>query len=362
MGQFILINPLCSDIQKAERLHSILDASLKGYEYEEILTAEEFAEADLQGKKLLFSISLGESGINLEFYNMLKQIRLKRDMFEGSTGGVIIDGNSELFTKSVSRELVFSANRSGCAFPGRPLVEGTRSLKNFNIQAQNLHMDNLGAYIVAGRQLVYNILNFKSMEKKQPKILMIHASDRSTSNSLSLWGLVKEHLEGCTVQELSLRNGKVLDCQGCPYEMCKHYGDENKCFYGGPIVEEVYPAILDCDALVMVCANYNDAVSANIAAFINRLTALFMAHRFYDKSLFGIVVSGYSGGDLVAQQLISALNMNKTFRLPGHFALLETANDPKAILKSEGIEKRAENFAQSILKNLKGDGLLVGQK
>lgn len=144
--------------------------------------------------------------------------------------------------------------------------------------------------------------------------------------------------------------------------MCKHYGDENKCFYGGPIVEEVYPAILDCDALVMVCANYNDAVSANIAAFINRLTALFMAHRFYDKSLFGIVVSGYSGGDLVAQQLISALNMNKTFRLPGHFALLETANDPKAILKSEGIEKRAENFAQSILKNLKGDGLLVGQK
>lgn len=223
-------------------------------------------------------------------------------------------------------------------------------------------MDNLGAYIVAGRQLVYNILNFKSMEKKQPKILMIHASDRSTSNSLSLWSLVKDHLEGCTVQELSLRNGKVLDCQGCPYEMCKHYGDENKCFYGGPIVEEVYPAILDCDALVMVCPNYNDAVSANIAAFINRLTALFMAHRFYDKSLFGIVVSGYSGGDLVAQQLISALNMNKTFRLPGHFALLETANDPKAILKSEGIEKRAENFAQSILKNLKGDGLLVGQK
>lgn len=356
MGQFVLINPLCSEREKAERLASILDASLKGYEYEQITTTEEFAAADLAGKKLLFSISLGESGINLEFYNMLKRIRLKRDLLKGSTGGVIIDGNSELFTKSVSRELVFSANRSGCTFPGRPLVEGTRSLKNFNIQAQNLHMDNLGAYIVAGRQLVYNVLNFEERKKEIPNILMIHASDQKTSNSLSLWELVKKNLQGCSIQELSLRNGKVLDCQGCPYEMCRHYGDENKCFYGGPIVEEVYPAILACDALVMVCANYNDAVSANLAAFINRLTALFMAHKFYDKSLFGIVVSGYSGGDLVAQQLISALNMNKTFRLPGYFAMLETANDPKAILQSQGIETRAEAFAKSILKNLKTGG------
>ncbi len=119
------------------------------------------------------------------------------------------------------------------------------------------------------------------------------------------------------------------------------------------MVEEVYPAILRCDALVMVCANYNDAVSANIAAFINRLTALFMAHKFYDKSLFGIVVSGYSGGDLVAQQLISALNMNKTFRLPGRFALLETANDPKTVLQLEGVEERVEKFAHVILNNLK---------
>ena len=106
----------------------------------------------------------------------------------------------------------------------------------------------------------------------------------------------------------------------------------------------------------MVCPNYNDALGANLAAFINRLTALVMTHKFYDKCLFGIVVSGYSGGDLVAQQLISALNMNKTFRLPGHFSLLETANNPKEILEIEGIEKRAESFARTILKNLKNEG------
>lgn len=356
MGEFILVNPLCGEAKKAERLAAILDASLKGYVYDEIVTLEEFQKADLRGKKLLFSISLGESGINLEYYNMLKQIRLRRDCFEGSVGGVIVDGNSELFTKSVSREFVFSANRSGCTFPGRPLVEGTRSLKNFNIRAQNLHMDNLGAYIVAGRQLVYNIMQFSPVQKEHPKILMIHASDSKTSNSLSLWELVRDHLKGCEIREISLRNGKVLDCQGCPYETCKHFADEEKCFYGGPIVEDVYPAILEADALVLVCPNYNDAVGANIAAFINRLTALVMNHKFYDKSLFGIVVSGYSGSDIVAQQMISALNMNKTFRLPGHFALLETANDPRAILQSEGIEARAEAFAENILKNLKTGG------
>ena len=55
----------------------------------------------------------------------------------------------------------------------------------------------------------------------------------------------------------------------------------------------------------MLCANYNDALSANLTACVNRLTALFRQTRFYDKRLFGLVVSGYSGGDLLARQLIS---------------------------------------------------------
>ena len=82
MGDFVLINPLCSETRKTERLQAILDASLKGYSYEEIVTAEEFEKTDLRGKKLLFSISLGESGINLEYYSMLKLIRLRRDCFD----------------------------------------------------------------------------------------------------------------------------------------------------------------------------------------------------------------------------------------------------------------------------------------
>ena len=90
----------------------------------------------------------------------------------------------------------------------------------------------------------------------------------------------------------------------------------------------------------MLCPNYNDALSANLTVFINRLTALFRQTRFYDKALFALVVSGYSGSDLVARQLISAMNMNKSFYLPGRFALLETANDPGEAMGLPGVRDR----------------------
>ena len=47
----------------------------------------------------------------------------------------------------------------------------------------------------------------------------------------------------------------------------------------------------------MLCANYNDALAANLTAFVNRLTALFRQNRFYEKRLFALIVSGYSCGD-----------------------------------------------------------------
>ena len=160
--------------------------------------------------------------------------------------------------------------------------------------------------------------------------------------------MVKSNLDMCDIKEISLRNGQITDCRGCSYQTCLHFGEEGSCFYGGPIVEQVYPAILECDALVMIGPNYNDALSGNLTAFINRMTALFTKHRFYDKLLFGVIVSGYSGSDIVAEQLISGLNMNKTFALPGRFAIMETANNPGEILVSEGVRERAAVFAQNI--------------
>ena len=117
--------------------------------------------------------------------------------------------------------------------------------------------------------------------------------------------------------------------------------------------DEVYPAVRSCDGIVMICPNYNDAISANLTAFVNRLTALFRQTRFYDKAVFAIIVSGYSGGDIVAKQLISALNMNKSFYLPSNFAMIETANDPGEALSLPNIDKRIDEFADNVFKTYK---------
>ncbi len=81
----------------------------------------------------------------------------------------------------------------------------------------------------------------------------------------------------------------------------------------------MYPAIIKCDSLVMICPNYNDAVSANITAFINRLTAVFRTHDFSRKKIYALVISGYSGGDIVAEQIIGAMNFQQELYPAGKF-------------------------------------------
>ena len=199
------------------------------------------------------------------------------------------------------------------------------------------------------QDLVERVLAFSRPRLERPKLLALHASSRATSNTLALWGLVRTRLEErCDITEICLRNGTLEDCAGCPYTTCLHFGEQGGCFYGGVMVQEVYPAIREADALVLLCPNYNDALSANLTAAINRLTALFRQTRFYDKRLFGLVVSGYSGGDLLARQLISALNMNKSFFLPPHFCLLETANERGSLLHLPGIRDTAAAFAREM--------------
>ena len=200
--------------------------------------------------------------------------------------------------------------------------------------------------------LVKEVLGTDCVRKKCPKVLVLHASSHKTSNTYAIWNRVKEQLPEMEIREIGLRNGTLSDCAGCPYKMCLHFGEQGSCFYGGVMVEDVYPAVREADAIVMLCPNYNDALSANLTAFINRLTSLFRTTRFYDKALFAVVVSGYSGSDIVAEQLIAALNMNKTFYLPGQFAMMETANNAGAAMQLPGIEDRMNAFAERIRETL----------
>ena len=346
-----LIYPAPDSGWAGQRLDGVLKQALAGREVRTVRKAEELDS--LAGQRLLLALPLGDTGVNLEYMRMLSRLRKEPGLLAGCTGGLIVDGAGELFTKSAAAEAALAMNMAGCALVGRPLVEGTGSLANFAVQARNLGTDLMGAYRHAAAELAEQAESFSFPKRERPQVLVLHASSHHTSNTMDLWSRVRERLEDrCDLREIGLRNGTLSDCSGCPYTMCLHFGEQGGCFYGGVMQDEVYPAVRAADALVLLCPNYNDALSANLTACINRLTALFRQTRFYDKAVFAIVVSGYSGGDTVARQVIAAMNMNKSFYLPQNFALIETANDPGQALTLPGIGDRLENFAQNIRNTL----------
>ena len=350
MSLTVLYPTLPNTVDQA-RLDWVLDRALAGREVRLVRRAEDLSQ--LQGERILFALSLDEAGQNFEYYRMLARLRREPELLEGCTGGLVVDGPGELYTKSTAAELALAMNRAGCALLGRPLVEATGSLANFRIQAKNLGTDLAGAYEAAVADTAQRLEHEVFARHVRPKLLVLHASSHHTSNTMALWERTKQHLgEDILCTEIGLRNGTLSDCSGCPYTMCLHFGERGGCFYGGVMQEAVYPALRRCAGVMMLCPNYNDALSANLTACVNRLTALFRQQRFYDKALFAIVVSGYSGGDIVARQLIDGLNMNKSFYLPARFAMIETANDPGEALALSGIAARLDDFAARIRQTL----------
>ena len=331
------------------RFEGALSAAVKGRSRQHI----SWLTDPMDHRRLLFAVPLPDSGVNPAFYQLLAFLRTHPGCLQGSVGGVLVDGPGDLYTKSAARELVLAASLAGCTFPGRPLVEGVGTLRNFTVQANNAGCGLAEAYHLAAADLTARALAFSPPRQNRPKLLVLHASSRATSNTLALWSRARAILEDrCDITEIGLRNGTLEDCAGCPYTTCLHFGEQGSCFYGGVMVQEVYPAIRDADAVVLLCPNYNDALSANLTAAVNRLTALYRTTSFAQKAVFAMVVSGYSGGDIVAAQIVSALNMNKGFWLPPGFCLLETANDKGEAEQLPGIDARVKQFAENIWQQL----------
>ena len=376
-------SPAGNSVPSRARFGRALEAvvSAAGKENVTFIRGTENIPASLCDRRILFAVSLPADGICEDLFRLLRLLRTSDSLLEGATGALLVDGGGALYTKSTAAQLVFAANRAGCAFIGRPLVEATGDLSNFHVIADNLGTDLENAYLESVHDLVTRLLAPAPFPHKgcacpaashtsrsplqrnvrtgntaglRPKLLALHASSHETSNTLALWHAVRDRLDGIDTHEISLRNGTLSDCSGCSFELCLHYGEQDSCFYGGVMVEEVYPALREADAILMVCPNYNDAIGANLTAFINRLTAMYRAHPFTGKALFAIVVSGYSGSDMLATQLIAALNMNKSFYLPPRFCLTATAHAPGSAMQIPGIHAQLDAFADSIRQTMTG--------
>lgn len=321
-----------------------------------IRSLEEFEKVDFYRQKILFAVQLNEYGINFEYFKIVEYIRRVKEgkVFEKAVSAIIIDSASELYTKDIARQLGFSLNMAGSNLIGKALVEGAGELKNFETLSKIHKITLKEVYEDQIYQLIIRLLNYKEEKKNTLNLLLLHSSDRKSSNTLMLWDKIKKNLSSrITVEEISLNRAGIRDCRGCPYDTCLHFGKQEHCYYGGIIAEEVYPKILEADIIVLACPNYNDSISANLMATINRMTAISISHNIRDKYIYAAIVSGYSGGDIVAMQILGAFNFNKGLEAKSRFALLEIANDKGSILKVENIDEKAKAFASNVNSNLR---------
>ena len=342
---------VASDI-RSPMLDKMIHYALGNNDAEFITNAETLP--DLRNSKIIFAVELDEAG----FYNSIAQIisKLKargNTSMQSSEAILLIHSPSELNTKWAAQNIILQCNMLGCSFMGHPVVEATGNLLNFKTWQKTLHYSLEEICLILCQRLGQRFFNDKQPIYENPKMLVLHASSKSTSNTLALWNMIKQYLsDKWTITEQHVENGYVKDCAGCSFNTCIHFGKQKSCFYGGMMVEEIYPAIEKSDSIMWICPNYNDSVSANIMAVINRITALYRQLSFYDKYIFSVIVSGNSGSDSVARQLIGALNINKGFRLPPYFAIMSTANDPGSIYKVPEIEIMAQKYALEVIESI----------
>jgi len=331
----------------------VVKIATENYQLTVIKTIQNFP-VDLQNKKIVFAVELDECGFNIPLFEIFLKLKERGDdSLLGSRAVIIIRSSSELFTKSTAQKIIFLTNQMGCRFHGHPVVEATCNLNNFLTWQKTYNLSLIEIYQKQARELVKKLFEENLKIINRPKMLVLHSSFFKTSNTLTLWKMLKENLNGEDIRELHVENGTVVDCRGCSYKTCIHYGEEKSCFYGGIMVKEIFPAIEKADCIIWLCPNYNDAISAKLMAVINRMTVLYKRVKFGNKTIFSIVVSGNSGSDCVVKQLIGALNINKGFRLPPYFALTAIANDPGSVKGIPGIDKRVKKFAEDIRREIK---------
>ncbi|WP_026476607.1 flavodoxin family protein [Alkaliphilus transvaalensis] len=337
--------------EPSPQLINMMEAATKGHKFRVIKDETELP--NLQNVKILFAIELGSLGFNISLLKILSVLSSRgNDALLGSVGALLVHSKSDLYTKSTAAHIIFMANQLGCSFIGHPLVEAIGGLKNFKTWQKRLNLSLEEISLSLSGQLGARLAQFAYKKIENPNIVALHSSSRATSNTLSLWNMVTESLNNCNLDELYIKNGSVFDCYGCSYKTCMQFAQESSCFYGGVMTETILPTIEKADALVWICPNYNDSISSNLMAVINRLTTLYRIMDFYDKAIFAVIVSGNSGSDSIARQLIDALNINKGFYLPPYFAIMEIANDLGAILRVEGIEEKARDFGEHIVKSV----------
>lgn len=313
---------------------------------------------ELLSDKVIFIMKLNNIGVNIKALEMLETLisNFSNNSFNDIVAALYVKSDSELYTKSFSRKFIFLCNSIGISFIGHSLVEATGSLDNYLTWQKTIKKSTKEISLDMCLRQANRLRKHKKIIYDKPKILVLHASGHEGSNTMLLWSKIRavmnKKLSGridLDVDELHVEDGTVLDCKGCDFTTCMHYAKTRSCFYGGPMVKEILPKVEKADIIIFLAPNYNDSISAKLMAVVNRLTVLYRIMSFNKKKIYGVIVSGNSGSDCVAMQIIDSLNINKGFYLPRSFAIMETANDPMAILNVKNLDKNIEKFVDNFI-------------
>ncbi|MBF4692779.1 flavodoxin family protein [Fusibacter ferrireducens] len=320
-------------------------------------------ESEKDKNKCLLVIELDDIGENEAVDQLLrtetrKQLKGETTFFNDKILALIVKSHSEHYTKTFAKKCIYHINQLGGTFIGHPLVEIIEGYQNFKTwqKVDSKPLERICFEQI--EQLIKRLHTYQALNRATLNMLVLHAGYREISNTLMLWDAVANALEIYNAKKdvpilnmdtLHVEEGKISDCYGCSFETCMYYAREKSCFYGGFVVEDLYPKLEKADIVVWICPNYNDAISAKLMAVINRLTALYRNMGFKDKYLLSVIVSGNSGSDSVARQLIGALNINKGFRLPAGFSIMALANDPGEINHALNIDEKISSYVNKVV-------------
>lgn len=297
--------------------------------------------------RVLLCASLNETGYDRHLLDLLHRAEGAR-LFEDTVAGVVVESPGPLYTREAGVQLLYHANRLGARMPGRSLVEATPGLENLVPLSRPLGKspeDILSAQLKG----LHERMGTSRQTSAQRRLSVWTIGKPDTSATLAVWDMIRPHLNGIEIDLLSFGQENIRDCRGCAYELCKKMGEETRCIYEDYVVKEMYPSIERSDGILILTPNYNDMLPANFVSSINRLTALFRKRKFFDKSLFSLIVTGHSGAELLSRQLIGALHINKTFALPPRFTWEVRAHNRDAVRENRELPQQAEAFAKRIV-------------
>ena len=91
-----------------------------------------YKDEEFRNTKILLAVEVNSIGTCLslnKFFLYLSECLV--DPFKNSVGVMIIRSNSDLYTKSLSRQYLNIANKLGLSFLGHGVVEATKDFKNY---------------------------------------------------------------------------------------------------------------------------------------------------------------------------------------------------------------------------------------